>query len=148
MLMDPKLNGYLTRALNHEMAAVQLYLTQSTLCQYWGLQQAADQFRHESEDELGHAQRLIGRMLSLGLLPRATQLPAVSACRSLKDMLVADWHLEAEAIRLYDEASQYAARIRDEESFKLFTELLLEEREHLESLEKWLAELEQSGNGG
>ena len=147
MLMDPKLNGYLTRALNHEMAAVQQYLTQATLCQYWGLQQASDQFRYESEDELKHAQRLISRMLSLGLLPRATQLPPVSATRSLKDMLIVDWHLEEEAIHLYDEASQYAARIRDEESFKLFTELLLEEREHLQSLEKWLAELEQSGNG-
>lgn len=142
MLMDPKLSGYLTRALSHEMMAVQQYLTQCTLCNIWGLEQAADKFRYESEDELKHAQRLIGRMLSLGLLPNATQLPAVRVGRSLKDMLIADWHLEDEAIHLYAEASRYAARIRDDVSYKLFTGLLQEEREHLQDLESWLADLE------
>jgi len=142
MLMDPRLSGYLTRALSHEMMAVQQYLTQYTLCDMWGLTQAAGKFRYESEDELKHAQRLIARMLTLGLLPNATQLPAVRAGRSLKDMLVADWHLEAEAIRLYDEASNYAARIGDNISYELFSGLLQEEREHLQSLEIWLADLE------
>ncbi len=142
MLMDSRLNGYLSRALSHEMMAVQQYLTQYTLCDMWGLTQAAEKFRYESEDELKHAQRLISRMLCLGLLPNATQLPTVRAGRSLKDMLIADWHLETDAIRLYDEASRYATRIGDDISYELFTGLLQEEREHLQALETWLAELE------
>lgn len=141
MLMDPKLTGYLFRALNHEMAAVQQYLTQSTLCEMWGLDKAADKLRHESEDELEHAQRLTRHMLSLGLLPNGAQLPAVRPGRSLKEMLTADWHLEADAIRLYAEASRYSTRIRDEASCRLFTGLLQEERQHLEALELWLADL-------
>ncbi len=142
MLMDPKLSGYLSRALNHEMMAVQQYLTQYTLCDMWGLHQAAEKFRYESEDELTHAQRLISRMLSLGLMPNATQLSPVKAGHSLKEMLIADWHLENEAIRLYDEASRYAARIHDVESYELFTGLLQEEREHLQALERWLTDPE------
>ena len=143
MLMDPKLNGYLSRALSHEMMAVQQYLTQATLCGLWELQDAAANFQNEANEELEHAQRLIRHMLTLGLLPNITQLASVSAMHCLKDMLVANWHLETEAIRLYSEASQYSARIRDEVSYHLFDGLLQEEREHLVSIEAWLARLEQ-----
>ncbi len=139
--MDPKLTGYLRRALSHEMAAVQQYLTQSTLCELWGLNKAAGKFRHESEEELEHAKRLIRHMLGLGLLPNSTQLPAISATHSLKEMLLADWHLEADVIRLYSEASQYSTRIRDAVSFDLFDGLLQEERQHLAWVESWLDDL-------
>jgi len=142
MLTDPKLNGYLLRALNHEMAAVQQYLTQATLCGLWDLQEAAGKFQHEAKEELEHAQRLIKHMLTRGLMPNNTQLPAIRATHNLRDMLVADWHLEADVIHLYTEASQYSARIHDEISFSLFDGLLREEHEHIESIEVWLAELE------
>ncbi len=141
MRMDPKLTGYLFRALNHEMAAVRQYLTQSTLCEMWGLNEAADKLRGESEEELAHAQRLIRHMLSLGLLPNGAQLPAVRSGRSLREMLIADWHLEVDAIRLYTEMSRYSTRIRDDAACRLFTDLLQEERQHLEALELWLATL-------
>lgn len=140
--MDPKLTGYLRRALNHEMAAVQLYLTQATLCELWGLQDVADKFRGESEEELGHAQRLIRHMLGMGLLPSSTQLPAIRATHSLREMLLADWQLEADAIHLYSEASQYSARIRDESSFNLFHNILQDEREHIKWVEDWLLNLD------
>lgn len=139
--MDPKLTGYLFRALNHEMAAVQQYLTQATLCEMWGLGEAAEKLRCESEDELEHAQRLTRRLLNLGVAPKGAQLTAVRTGSSLKEMLVADWHLEAEAIRLYTDASQYCARVGDEVSGQLFIGLLEEERHHLADLESWLADL-------
>jgi len=140
--MNPKLNGYLHRALDHEMAAVQQYLTQATLCELWGLQEAAARFQHEAEEELEHAQRLIRHMLTLGLLPNSTQLPAIRATHSLKQMLLADWQLEADVVHLYSEASQYSVRIGDDASFSLFDGLLQEEREHLAWVETWLAEME------
>lgn len=144
MLMDPKLTGYLRRALSHEMAAVQLYLTQSTLCDLWGMPDMASKLRRESEEELGHAQRLTRHMLSLGLLPNSTQLPAVSATHNLEEMLIADWHLETDAIHLYSDASLYCARIGNDSGNALFTGLLQEEREHLQWIETRLGELQQT----
>lgn len=140
--MDPKLIGYLQRALSHEMTAVQLYLTQATLCELWGLQEAAASFEKESVEELEHAKRLTQYLLSLGIVPNGAQLAAVRTSRTLRDMLVADWHLEADAIRLYTEASLYCARIRNEHGHQLFDGLLQEERQHLESLESWLTALD------
>ena len=141
MLMDPKLTGYLQRALNHEMAAVQQYFTQSALCELWGLDDAAAKFQHESVEELEHAKRLTRHLLTLGIVPNGAQLPAVHPARSLKDMLMADWHLEAEAIRLYSDASQYCARVHEESAYHLFAGLLQEEREHLQDVESWLDDL-------
>ncbi len=148
MLMDPKLTGYLRRALNHEMAAVQQYLTQSTLCELWGMEEMADKFMRESREELEHARRLIRHMLALGLLPNCTQLPAISATHSLKEMWLADWQLEADIIHLYAEASRYCARVGDETAYRLFDELLQEERQHLEWVEAGLAALEEKESRG
>ncbi len=141
MLMDPKLTGFLRRALNHEMFAVQVYLTQSSLCELWGQQQASDLFSKESEDELGHAKRLIKHMLTLGLLPNGTQLPPISVTHNLHEMLLFDRHLEEEAIFLYSDACRYCARIGDQLSFDLFEGLLLEEKNHLIWIENWLITL-------
>ncbi len=141
MLMDPKLSGYLRRVLSHEMSAVQQYLTQSTLCELWGFNDAAIKLRQESVEELEHAQRLTRQMLSMGLLPNGTQLPAISVTHTLKDMLLADWNLEAEAIQLYSEASHYCARIGNEQAYNLFSSILQEEQAHLASLEIWITEI-------
>ncbi len=142
-MVDPRLSGYLTRALNHEMAAVQQYLAQATLLEMWGMADAARQMRHESQEELEHAERIIRVMLLHGMAPRSTQLPAVRVGRSLADMLLIDRELELEAIRLYDEAARYCQRVRHAQAFELFAVLLREEQEHLASVEKWLLEVQR-----
>lgn len=143
--MDLKLTGYLRRALNHEMAAVQQYLTQSVLCELWGMQDMANNFRAESSEELEHARRIISRMLTMGLLPNNTQLPSIRVTRSLRDMWMAAWHIEAEAVQLYAEASQYCMRIGDECSYHLFHGLMQEERQHLQEVEQALNALGEQG---
>ncbi len=143
MLIDPKLIGYLHRAVNHEMAAVQQYLTQATLCGLWGMSDAASKLRQESAEELEHAERLIRYMLGLGLLPNGTQLPAVKSTQNLQQMLLADWQLEADVIHLYREATQHCQRVGNDSGFRLFNDLLKEEQDHLKSIESWLLELEQ-----
>ncbi len=146
MFTDPKLTGYLRRALNHEMAAVQQYLAHSALCELWGMDDLAEMFKHESKEELEHASRLIRHMLMLGLVPNNTQLPTVSATRSLREMWLANWRLEADIIHLYAEASQYCAKVGDEEAYRLFAELLQEERHHLQWVEAQLTALDERGD--
>ena len=140
MVVNPRIAAYLGRALNHEMNAVQQYLTQAKLCELWGLQERADQLRRDAGEELDHAGHLISRMLTLGLLPNSTQLAPARPGRDPYEMLELDRYLEAEAVRLYDEAARYCERNRDPESARLFQELLRDEQEHLACLERLLAE--------
>lgn len=136
MAIDPRLLGYLNRALIHEMAAVQQYMAQSRICDQWGMDDYCAHFRQDVTEELGHVQSLIDALLRLGATPNAMQLPAVRLGRSMREMIAIDHVLEVEAVRLYEEAAAYCARVRNFEHHNLFTAILRDELTHLEELAK------------
>ena len=136
MAIDPRLLGYLNRALVHEMAAVQQYMAQSRICAQWGMDDYCAHFRQDVTEELGHVQSLIDALLRLGATPNAMQLPAVRLGRSMREMMAIDHVLEVEAVRLYQEAAAYCARVRNFEHHNLFTAILRDELTHLEELAK------------
>lgn len=141
MRPDPRLTGYLTRALGHELAAVQQYLMQAKLAGLWRLPDISARLREEVNEELAHAERLMERMLMLGVPSNATQLPPTRLGRTLEEMLLIDRVLEIGAIRLYEEALHYCARMRDDETQTLFADLLHDERGHLRELDQMLTEI-------
>jgi len=136
MAMDPRLLGYLNRALGHEMAAVQQYMAQSKLCGLWGMAEYCSHFRQDVIEELGHVESLMGALLKLGVTPHATQLPPVRLGRTLEEMIEIDRVLEVEAVRLYEEAAAYCTRVRDFEHHALFAQILRDELQHLDELDK------------
>jgi len=139
MAMDARLMGYLNRALTHEMAAVQQYMAQSKLCDLWGVAEYCAHFRQDVIEELGHVESLMEALLKLGVTPHATQLPAVRLGRSLEEMLAIDRVLEVEAVRLYEEAAAYCARVRDVGHHALFTKIMRDELHHLGEIDKMSA---------
>lgn len=141
MWSNPRLAGYLSQALSHEMTVVQQYLTQASLCDCWGKGEECAYFRREAGEELEHAGKIIRHMLTLGLAPNATRLEPTHPGRDMAEMLSFDWRLEEEAVRLYDDALRYAQRCRDEASSRLFADLLADEQHHLQELDRMLAGL-------
>jgi bacterioferritin len=142
MQRDPRLSGYLSRALNHEMAAVQQYLMQSRLTALWGLSAQSAQFRLDVKEELVHAERLMERMLVLGIPCNATQLPPIRPGRTLMEMLQIDRKLEIDAIHLYEEAALYCAKRQDGETHALMRALMEDELGHLKELDLQLSDLQ------
>ena len=138
---DQGVLGYLGRALSLEFSAVQLYSTQARLVAYWGLASAAERLRHEAEEELQHTDRIIERMLALGVAPNASQLRPVRLGENLVEMLGINQQFEQELINLYHSAASYSARIGDHDSRLFFNALLEEERTHHEELLAWQAQL-------
>jgi len=141
MQIDPRLSSYLSRALSHEMAAVQQYLLQAKLTGMWGLSAQSVKFRSDVSEELVHAERLMERMLVLGIPCNATQLPPIRPGRTLEEMLHIDRQLEIEAIRLYEEAAAYCARRHDGETLQLMRAILDDELGHLRELDQQLSTL-------
>jgi bacterioferritin len=136
-----RLSAYLTRSLNHEMAAVQQYLMQSRLAALWGMSELSTRLNKDAGEELGHAGQLMQRMLELGIPSNATQLAPVRPGRSVEEMLMVDREIEIEVIRLYEEASHYCARVRDNETQILFARLLQDELGHLRDIDQQLTRL-------
>ena len=143
MYADPRISGYLSRALSHEMAAVQQYLLQAKLTSMWGLSAQSAKLRLDVSEELVHAERLMERMLILGIPCNATQLPPIRPGRTLEEMLQIDRQLEIEAIRLYEEAANYCGRRQDVETQALMLDILKDEIGHLQDLDQQLATLQQ-----
>jgi len=140
---DQRVLGYLGRGLSLELSAVQLYSTQARLVETWGLSEVAKKFSHEAEEEMGHADRIISRMLALGVAPNASQLRPVKLGQNLVEILQHDYVFEEELVGLYSEATQHCARMGDHDNRLFFEALLAEEQSHASELKKWLQQLQQ-----
>lgn len=139
---DQKVLGYLGRALSLEFSAVQLYSTQARLVATWGLADPAQKLRSEAEEELQHVNRIIERMLALGVAPNASQLRPVKLGRSLADLLRSNMAFEQDLIQLYGDAARHCALngLHDDRVF--FEGLLGEEEGHHQELMEWLRQLQ------
>jgi bacterioferritin len=139
---DQQVLGYLGRALTLELSAVQQYSTQARLVASWGLSDAAASFRKEASEELQHADRIIERMLALGVAPAASQLRPVSLASDLSALLQINRAFEAEVIRMYESAARYCSGAGDHDGRVFFGELLREEQAHHAELGAWLDRLQ------
>ncbi|MBK1647735.1 ferritin-like domain-containing protein [Rhabdochromatium marinum] len=139
--VHPRTLGYLGRALSLEYSAVQQYMTQAALAEAWGLQTAADRFRVETVEEMRHAERLVKRMLGVGVVPNASQLRPVAVADSLIGLLQQDAVLEAEIVALYQEATGFCRQIGEMENAEFFHGLLNDEIAHAKEVDEWLQSL-------
>jgi len=134
MSVDPRTLGWLSRALSHEMRAVQQYLAQSVLARLWGNESLSQHLRREAVEEMVHAERLMERLIVLGIAPSAGNLPPARLGRNANELLDADHALEVDAVRLYEEALAHARRMRDVDNASLLEDILGEEIAHVQEM--------------
>ena len=140
---DQRILGYLGRALSLEFSAVQLYSTQARLVATWGLDGPAARLGAEGREEMGHVERIIGRMLALGVAPNASQLRPAALGADLLSLLRADQAFELELVQLYLDAARHAARIGSHDDRVFFQTLLEEEQAHARELALWIQGIER-----
>lgn len=142
--VHPRVLADLGRALSLELTAVQQYLTQAVLVEHWGDSVSADRFRRETVEEMQHAERIVNRMIVLGVAPGASQLQPASHARDLAGLLRLVKILEDQLVAHYEEAFSFCQRVGDVDNQAFFHDLWLEERQHGEALETWLTSLESA----
>ena len=140
---DQRILGYLGRSLSLELSAVQLYSTQARLVATWGLDEPARRLRKEAQEEMGHVERIIARMLALGVAPNASQLRPALLGPDLRALLQADYAFEIELVQLYLDAATHGARIGSYDDRVFFQALLEEEQAHARELIEWMQALER-----
>jgi bacterioferritin len=106
----------------------------------WGDEALAKHLRHEAIEELEHAERLMERLIVLGVAPSAGNLQPARLGREVADLLAADRVLEIDAVRLYQEALTHARRMRDADSAALLDSILGEEMAHVRQLDGMMKE--------
>jgi bacterioferritin len=142
---DAKVIEYLNDALKNELTAINQYWLHYRLLDHWGVQKLADFERHESIDEMKHADWLSERILFLDGLPNFQLLGRLRIGESVEEVLKADLALENEAIPPLRDAIEHCEKVRDYVSRDLFRRILENEEEHVDTLEKQFDMIKQMG---
>ena len=142
---DKKVIQLLNEALKNELTAVNQYWLHYRMLDNWGVARLAAFERHESIDEMKHADRLSERILFLEGLPNFQMLGRLRVGENVEEILRSDLELEREAIGQLKGAIAHAESVRDYVSRDLFADILENEEEHVDMLEKQFDMIEQMG---
>jgi bacterioferritin len=133
---DAKVLDYLNEVLKNELTAINQYWLHYRLLDHWGVHKLAEHERHESIDEMKHADLLAERILFLDGLPNFQLLGRLRIGETVEEVLRADLAVEVEAIEVLRNAIQHCEAVRDYVSRDLFMHILESEEEHVDTLER------------
>jgi len=142
---DAKVIDFLNAVLKGELTAVNQYWLHYRLLDNLGIKRLADYERHESIDEMKHADKLIERIFFLDGFPAMQALNRLRVGETVEEVLAADLALEHEAIALLRDAVQHCETVRDYPSRDLFAEILRAEEEHVDFIETQQTMISQMG---
>ncbi len=135
----------LNEALKNELTAVNQYWLHYRMLDNWGVHRLAEFERHESIDEMKHADRLSERILFFNGLPNFQMLGRLRIGENVEEILRADLELEMEALVQLRGAIAHCEEVRDYVSRDLFAEILRNEEEHVDTLERQFEMIERMG---
>jgi bacterioferritin len=142
---DVKVIELLNEALKNELTAVNQYWLHYRMLDNWGVHKLAEFERHESIDEMKHADRLSERILFLDGLPNFQMLGRLRIGESVEEVLRSDLALELEALDQLKGAIAHCETVRDFVSRDLFAEILENEEAHVDTLEQQFEMIERMG---
>lgn len=133
---DSRVIELLNEALRNELTAINQYFLHYRMLANWGVSKLATFEYGESIDEMKHADKLADRILFLEGLPNFQSLGQLRIGESVEEILKADLALEMEAIPQLKGAIAYCEEVRDYVSRDLFAEILENEEEHVDVIER------------
>ncbi|MBW4329850.1 bacterioferritin [Stakelama sp. CBK3Z-3] len=142
---DERVIEFLNSVLKNELTAVNQYWLHYRTLDHWGVKRLAAFERHESIDEMKHADWLAERILFLDGLPNFQLLGRLRIGESVEEIIKADLALEMEAIAVLRDAIEYCETVRDYVSRDLFRRILDSEEEHVDTLERQFEMIERMG---
>ncbi len=132
---DPKVIELLNEALKAELTAINQYWLHYRMLDNWGVKKLAEHERHESIDEMKHADRFSERILFLEGLPNFQALGRLRIGENVEEILKADLEAELEAVEMYRTGAAYCESVRDFVSRDLFVAVLEDEEKHVDFIE-------------
>ncbi len=142
---DARVIELLNQALLNELTAINQYWLHYRLLEHWGVKRLAEHERHESIDEMKHADQLADRILFLDGLPNFQAIGRLRVGETVEEILTADLALENDAVPQLREAVAHCETVRDFVSRDLFASILDSEEEHIDFLETQFDMIERMG---
>jgi bacterioferritin len=135
---DQQVIEMLNEVLAAELVAINQYFLHGRMCANWGFKKLAAHLRHESIDEMKHADELIERILFLDGLPNLQRLDTLNIGGTVVEQFKADLDLEYKAVARLNEYVDKMRKLGDNCTEALLKKILCSEEEHVDWLETQL----------
>ena len=144
---DARVIEFLNEQLTAELTAINQYFLHAKMQENWGYTKLGAHTRHESIDEMKHAEVLTDRILFLEGLPNYQKLFSLRIGETVKEQFECDMKVEAEAIDRLRLGIDYMRSVGDVTSAKIFEAILQDEESHIDYLETQLGLIATLGEG-
>lgn len=136
---NKKVIDALNGLLDNELGSMDQYFTHSRMYEDWGLNRLYEQLNHELEEETGHADMLIKRILFLEGTPDLSRRSAMNIGSDVATMMKNDLELEYKVRDDLRDAIKICEQEGDYQSREMLEKLLFDtEEDHIFWLEKQL----------
>lgn len=135
----------LQTALSMELTAAHQYQLHASVLNDWGMDRLAIKMREEMQEELGHSDEYISRIMFLKGKPSLVLAKTPELAESLVQMFETDLTDEKEAIAFYTSAARQAADAGDIGTRTLFERIVMDEEGHMAWLELQLELVKRMG---
>lgn len=142
---SPEIISILNDVLTGELTAINQYFIHAKMLKNWGFMRLADFVRHESIDEMKHADEIIERILYLEGVPNLQRLGKVNVGETVKEQFEVDLDLEKAALERLSNGIKLCVDKGDFGSRALLEKILVDEEEHADWLETQLEQMKMIG---
>jgi bacterioferritin len=142
---DKQVIDILNDVLTAELTAINQYFVHAKMMKNWGYDRLASKERHESIDEMKHADAVLDRILYLEGIPNMQRYNKVNVGESVPEMLRLDLQEEYRAVKRLNDGIKVCRDLGDHGSEDLLTKILVSEEEHIDWLESQIELMKQVG---
>jgi len=142
---NPEIIDLLNDVLTSELTAVNQYFIHAKMCANWGYGRLASHTRHESIDEMKHAEQVTDRILYFEGVPNYQRYNPLRIGETVPEQFQSDLRLEHDAVERLNRAIAKAVEVGDNGTRELLEGILVSEEEHVDWLETQLETIRQIG---
>jgi bacterioferritin len=135
----------LDQLLADELTAISQYMVHSEMCANWNYGRLHEAVEKRAIQEMGHAEKLIGRILFLEGQPTVSKLHEMHIGADVKAQIESDLQSEYGAVKGYNDGVRQAVELGDNGTRDLFESILGDEEAHVDWLEAQLDQIAQMG---
>jgi bacterioferritin len=142
---NEKILAALNDLLSDELTAINQYIEHSEMCADWRYEKLHKAIEARAIEEMGHAEKLIARILFLEGTPVVSNLKKMHIGATVEEQHKNDAASEVDAVKAYNAAIKLAVEVGDNGTRELLEATLKDEENHLDWLEAQLTQIEQIG---
>lgn len=131
--------------LEGELTAINQYMAHAEMCEDWGYDKLAKDFKTRAIQEMHHAEHLMERILFLEGTPIVSKLSDFNIGKTVPEQVDNDHTMEVDTVKDYNDAIKLCVEEGDNATKTILEDILSDEDRHVDELEALQDQIDQMG---